>query len=73
MAVTLFFSQILIYKTQHIRMQTFVYMLTEFSINKTLLRASFFGSKYIKTVPTYNDYVICVLSSVQITAVEVVY
>ena len=54
-------------------MQTFVYMLTEFSINKTLLRASFFGSKYIKTVPTYNDYVICVLSSVQITAVEVVY
>ena len=30
------FSQILIYKTQHIWIQTFVYILTEFEINKTL-------------------------------------
>ena len=58
MEVTLFFSQILIYKTQHIKMQTFVYILTEFRINKTLFRVSFMGKRSIKTVLTCNDYVL---------------
>ena len=39
-------------------MQTFVFILMEFRINKTLFRVSFMGKRSIKTVLTCNDYVL---------------
>ena len=46
------FSQILIYKTQHIWIQTFVYILTEFEINKTLFSSGqvFWETNILKRV-----------------------